>query len=58
MFTSISKQNQTAGDENLLDIQVSVCYILKHKIGKRDPFIFIALGVTPFSFFYTVRKFE
>ena len=30
-FTSISRQNQTLrGEENLLDIQVSVCYILKH----------------------------
>ena len=27
MFTSISRQNQTLGvDENLLNIQVSVCY--------------------------------
>ena len=31
MFTSISRQNQTVGDEkNLLAIQVNVCYILKH----------------------------
>ena len=31
MFTSISRQNQTLRvEENLLDIQVSVCYILKH----------------------------
>ena len=31
MFTSISRQNQTVGGaENLLDIQVSACYILKH----------------------------
>ena len=27
----ISKQNQTVGgEENLLDIQISVCYIMKH----------------------------
>ena len=31
MSTSISRQNQTlGGDENLLNIQVSVCYIPKH----------------------------
>ena len=31
MFTSISRQNQTLRvEKNLLDIQVSVCYILQH----------------------------
>ena len=31
MFTSISRQNQTlGGEENLLAIQVNICYILKH----------------------------
>ena len=31
MFTGISRQNQTlGGEENMLDIQVKVCYILKH----------------------------
>ena len=31
MFTSISRQNQTLGsEENLLAVQVNVCYILKH----------------------------
>ena len=31
MFTIISRQNKTlGGKENLLDIQVGVCYILKH----------------------------
>ena len=31
MFTSISRQNQAlGGEENLLAIQVNVCYILKH----------------------------
>ena len=31
MFTSISRQNQTSrGEENLLVVQVNVCYILKH----------------------------
>ena len=52
MFTSISRQTHTAGSgENLLDIQVSVCHILKHlKDGKRDLFIFITLSVTSFSF--------
>ena len=31
MFTSVSKQNQAlGGEENLLAIQVNVCYILKH----------------------------
>ena len=31
MFKSISRQNQTfGGEENLLAIQVNVCYILKH----------------------------
>ena len=31
MFTSILRQNRTlGGEENLFDIQVSVCYILKH----------------------------
>ena len=31
MFTIISRQNKTLGrEENLLAIQVSVCYILKH----------------------------
>ena len=33
------------GEEILLDIRVSVCYILEHlDVGKRDLFIFIALG--------------
>ena len=53
VFTSISRQNQTlGGDENMLAIQVKVCYILKHleKIGKCCLFIFIPLGVTSFSF--------
>ena len=36
MFTSISRQNQiVGGEENLLDIQVSVCYILKHLEGRK-----------------------
>ena len=31
MFTSISRQNHTVGtEENLLDIQVSTCYVLKY----------------------------
>ena len=31
MFTSISRQSQTLGaEENMLAIQVDVCYILKH----------------------------
>ena len=31
MFTSTSRQNRTVGvEKNLLNIQVSVCYILKH----------------------------
>ena len=31
MFSSISRQNQTVeGEENLFDILVSACYILKH----------------------------
>ena len=52
IFTSISRQNQSVGGvENLLDIRVSVCYILNtYKIGKHDLFVFITLGVTPFSF--------
>ena len=51
MFTSISRQNQTlGGEENLLGIQISVCYILKHlEDRKHDLFIFITLGVTSFS---------
>ena len=31
MFTSISKQNQAVGgEENMLAIEVNVCYVLKH----------------------------
>ena len=31
MFAGISRQKQTVGgEENLFDVQVSVCYILKH----------------------------
>ena len=37
MFTSISRQNHDMGtEENLLDIQVRVCYNQKQKIAKRD----------------------
>ena len=49
---SVGRQNQTlGGKENLLIIQISVCYILRHlKIGKHDHLIiFIALGVKSFS---------
>ena len=38
------RQTQTlGGDENLIVIQVSVRYILKHKTGKCDLSIFIAI---------------
>ena len=40
IFTSISRQNQTVGGvENLLDIQVSVCYIVKHLENKKASYI-------------------
>ena len=54
MFISSSRQSQTKrSEENLLVIQVSLCHILKHledSVGKCYLFIFIALGVTSFSF--------
>ena len=51
MFISSSRQNQSLeGDENLLVIQVIVCHILKHKVGKRDMFILIVFSVKSFSF--------
>ena len=57
MFTSSLIQNQTVGsEENLLDIQVSVSYILKQKIGERDLFIFIALSVTSLSFSHCTEE--
>ena len=52
MFTSISRQTQTLGDEeNLPAFHVMhVIFQNTQKIGKHDLFIFIALGVAAFSF--------
>ena len=36
MFTSTSRKNKTlGGEENLLDIEISVCYVLKHLEDKK-----------------------
>ena len=57
IFTSVSRQNQPVGGvENLLDIQVSVCYILKHLEDRKASWCDIILIFKLHrrtSFFYT-----
>ena len=53
-----TNSNKLGAGENLLAIDVSVCYILKHKTGKVEMFIFIVLGVTSFSLKSEIIQFE
>ena len=51
LFTNILRQNQTlGGEENLLAIQVYVCYILKHLEDRKalSVHVIITLDVTSF----------
>ena len=56
MFVSISREIWTSGgEENLLPIQVNVCYILEHLENRKCSYLSILVGHY-YSHFQTAQK--